>query len=70
MTDSDFSAKVYLHNGYYFTLLIFSYFYLKGESIMFLLGEMIPKLKSRLSKGTTAEAVGQSNRKGKDKKKK
>lgn len=37
---------------------------------MLLLGEMIPKLKSRLSKGATSEAVSQSSKKGKDRKKK
>ena len=37
---------------------------------MLLFGEMIPKLKSRQSKGATAETVSQSSKKGKDKKKK
>ena len=37
---------------------------------MILLGEMIPKLKSRQAKGATAETISQSSKKGKEKKKK
>ena len=37
---------------------------------MVLLGDMIPKLKTRLSKGATGESASQSSKKGKDKRKK
>ena len=37
---------------------------------MVLLGDRIPKLKTRISKGASGESVSQSSKKGKDKRKK
>ncbi|XP_065070139.1 signal recognition particle 19 kDa protein-like [Rhopilema esculentum] len=44
--------------------------YPSRESLMILLGEMIPKLKSRQAKGAAADTISQSSKKGKEKKKK
>ena len=50
---------------------MYNIYQLAGKSIMFLLGEMIPKMKARQIKGATAaEGPVQTNKKGKEKKKK